>query len=77
MLVIYHKILEFSEAYATVGGVPAGPALWLPFVLFIMATYYLFLKTEIVAGATPMQRLEDHWGSWTSAVTKLFRSRHH
>lgn len=76
VLVVYHKVLEFSEAYATVGGVPAGPALWLPFVLFIMATSYLFLKTEIVAGATPMQRLEDRWGNWTGAVTKLFRGRH-
>ena len=73
LLVVYHKILEFSEAYATVGGVPAGPALWLPFALFIGATSYLFLKTEIVAGATPMQRLENQWGSMTATVTHFFR----
>ena len=73
LLVVYHKILEFSEAYATVGGVPAGPALWLPCALFIGATSYLFLKTEIVAGATPMQRLEDQWGSMTGTVSQFLR----
>jgi len=75
LLVVYHKILEFSEAYASVGGVPAGPALWLPFALFICATSYLFLKTEIIAGATPIQRLEDQWGSLITSVTKFFRGR--
>lgn len=73
VLVVYHKILEFSEAYATVGGVPAGPALWLPLAFFIMATSYLFLKTETIAGATPMQRLEDRWGGMTSAVANFIR----
>lgn len=73
VLVIYHKILEFSEAYATVGGVPAGPALWVPFALFMLATSYLFLKTEIVSGATPMQRLEDQWGGLTHSIAKFFR----
>ncbi|MBT4739401.1 MAG: YjgP/YjgQ family permease [Rhodospirillaceae bacterium] len=73
-LVVYHKILEFSEAYATVGGVSAGPALWVPFMLFIGGTSYLFLKTEIMAGATPMQRLEDRWSNMTSGLIRLFRS---
>ncbi len=77
LLVVYHKILEFSEAYATVGGVPAGPALWLPFAMFIAATSYLFLKTEIVAGATPMQRLEDQWGTMTTTVSRFFRGHRH
>lgn len=74
-LVVYHKILEFSEAYATVGGVAPGPALWIPFALFIAGTSYLFLKTEIVAGATPMQRMEDRWADMTSGLVRLFRSR--
>lgn len=73
-LVVYHKILEFSEAYATVGGVAPGPALWVPFALFIGGTSYLFLKTEVVAGATPMQRMEDRWADMTSGIVRLFRS---
>lgn len=73
-LVVYHKILEFSEAYATVGGVAPGPALWVPFALFIAGTSYLFLKTEVVAGATPMQRMEDRWSDMTSGLLRLFRS---
>lgn len=72
-LVVYHKVLEFSEAYATVGGVAPGPALWVPFALFIAGTSYLFLKTEVVAGATPMQRMEDRWSDMTSALVRLFR----
>ena len=72
-LVVYHKILEFSEAYATVGGISPGPALWLPFALFIAGTSYLFLKTEAVAGATPMQRLEDRWAGMTTRFIRLFR----
>jgi lipopolysaccharide export system permease protein len=74
-LVVYHKILEFSEAYATVGGIAPEPALWVPFVFFIAGTTYLFLKTEVVAGATPMQRLEDRWGTLTSSLTRLFRPK--
>lgn len=73
-LVVYHKILEFSEAYATVGGIAPGPALWVPFALFIAGTSYLFLKTEVVAGATPMQRMEDRWADLTSGIVNLFRS---
>jgi lipopolysaccharide export system permease protein len=73
VLVVYHKVLEFSEAYATVGGVPPGLALWLPFALFIAGTSYLFLKTEIVAGATPMQRLEDQWTGVTATVARFVR----
>ena len=73
VLVVYHKVLEFSEAYATVGGVPPGPALWLPFALFIAGTSYLFLRTEIVAGATPMQRLEDQWTGVTAKVVRFVR----
>ena len=72
-LVVYHKILEFSEAYATVGGVAPGPALWVPFAIFIAGTSYLFLKTEAVAGATPMQRMEDRWSGMISRITRLFR----
>ncbi|MEQ9443997.1 MAG: LPS export ABC transporter permease LptF [Rhodospirillaceae bacterium] len=72
-LVVYHKILEFSEAYATVGGVAPGPALWVPFAIFIAGTSYLFLKTEAVAGATPMQRMEDRWSGLTSSIMRLFR----
>jgi len=74
-LVVYHKILEFSEAYATVGGMAPEPALWVPFALFIAGTTYLFLKTEIVAGATPMQRLEDRWSNLTSSLTRLIRPK--
>jgi lipopolysaccharide export system permease protein len=74
-LVVYHKILEFGEAYATVGGMAPEPALWLPFMLFIAGTTYLFLKTEVVAGATPMQRLEDRWTDLTSSITRIFRRR--
>lgn len=73
VLVVYHKVLEFSEAYATVGGVPAGPALWGPFALFIAGTTYLFMKTEILAGATPLQRLELRWNSLVDDVGRMFR----
>jgi lipopolysaccharide export system permease protein len=72
-LVVYHKVLEFSEAYASAGGIAPGVALWLPFALFIAGTSYLFLKTEIVAGATPMQRLEDRWSNMTGSIVRLFR----
>ncbi len=75
-LVVYHKILEFSEAYATVGGISAGPALWVPFALFIGGTSYLFLRTEAVAGATPMQRLEGRWTNMTGVLIRLFRGSH-
>jgi len=75
ILVVYHKVLEFGEAYASVGGISAGPALWSPFLLFILGSAYLFIKTEVMAGATPLQRLEDQWSDFSSALYIRLRGR--
>ena len=70
---VYHKVLEFSEAIASVGGVAPMIALWGPFFLFLVATAYLFLKTEIVAGATPIQKIEDKWAHFSSDMLSVLR----
>ena len=73
IIVVYHKVLEFSEAIASVGGVAPMIALWGPFFLFLVATAYLFLKTEIVAGATPIQKIEDKWAHFSSDMLSVLR----
>jgi len=74
VLVVYHKVLEFSEAYASVGGIRAEPALWVPFFIFIIATTYLFIRTEVRAGPTPLQKMEAQWSSFVDNVMNAVRN---
>lgn len=73
IMVSYHKILEFAEAYSSTTGFPAAPILWGAFVVFSGGTTYLFVRTDATAGATPIQRLEEFWVSGASVIGALFR----
>ncbi len=73
MLVSYHKVLEFTEAYAHNTGAPAGLLLWSIFGLFAFGTTYLFVRTGLQAGAPPVQRLEAHWSALMDRIGSLFR----
>lgn len=71
LLLTYQKVLEFGEAYAAVGGMPAATALWTPFVLFALFTLSLFHATSRRAGITPMQALEQRVGNITGGIGDL------
>jgi lipopolysaccharide export system permease protein len=75
VLVSYHKILEFAEAYAAATGFPAAPLLWGVFAGFSVLTLALFRATDITAGATPVQRLEAVWFDIIERLLAVFRPR--
>lgn len=75
VLVSYHKLLEFGEAYAATKGVASAPLLWGIFAVFTVLTLILFRATERTAGATPVQRLENAWFSMVDALVALVRPR--
>ena len=79
-LVSYHKVLEFTEAYAQNTGAPAGILLWSIFAVFALATTYLFVRTGLQAGAPPVQRLEAFWIGMIDRIGSVFsfkRTAHH
>ncbi len=75
LLVSYHKILEFTEKYASHTGAPAGIILWTIFVLFAVSVTWLFIQTQKLAGAPPVQRFEALWTGFWSAVSSIFRPK--
>ena len=75
MLVSYHKVLEFTAAYAHNTGAPAGALLWTIFVFFALGTTYLFVRTGLQAGAPPVQRLEARWIALVDRIISVFRFR--
>ncbi|MDX2144779.1 MAG: LptF/LptG family permease [Rhodospirillaceae bacterium] len=75
LLVSYHKILEFGEAYASSTGAAAAPVLWGTFVGFTALSFLLFRATERKAGATPLQRFEGWCIDLVDAVVRLVRPR--
>jgi len=72
ILVSYHKVLEFTEAYAAATGAPAGVLLWTAFGIFTAGTMYLFHRTGMQAGAPPVQRLEAAWIALMSRIAGIF-----
>ena len=73
IMISYHKVLEFGEAYAASTGVASAPILWGSFAVFTAGVSLLFVRTDAAAGATPIQKLEDLWVSGASLATALFR----
>lgn len=75
LLVSYHKVLEFTEAYAGATGLPAGPMLWGIFVLFVLGTCYLFAATFRRSGTPPVQRMEARWSAVIDKLVAPFRPK--
>jgi hypothetical protein len=75
LLVSYHKILEFTEAYTGATGIASGPLMWGIFALFILGSGYLFAATFRRSGTPPVQRMEAHWAGFLDRVTAPFRGK--
>jgi len=75
VLVSYHKVLEFTEAYAATTGILAAPILWGVFAGFTALTFILFRATDVTAGATPIQRLESRWFDMIDGLIALVRPK--
>ena len=75
ILVSYHKVLEFTGAYAASTGAPAGPMLWTAFGLFALGTTYLFYITERKAGTPPVLLMEARWVAFLDRIVAVFRPK--
>jgi lipopolysaccharide export system permease protein len=75
ILVSYHKVLEFTGAYASSTGAPAGLLLWTAFALFAAGTIYLFYITERKAGTPPVLRMEARWVGFIDRIVSVFRPK--
>ncbi len=75
LIVSYHKCLDFTAAYASATGAPAGVILWSLFVLFAAGSTYLFYRTDLKAGTPPVQQLEAAWLSFRDRVLSIFRRK--
>jgi len=75
LLVSYHKVLEFTEAYTGATGMLSGPLMWGIFALFILGSGYLFAATFRRSGTPPVQRMEAHWAGFIDRVTAPFRGK--
>ena len=75
ILVSYHKVLEFTGAYASATGAPAGALLWTVFGLFTCATFYLFHRTESKAGTPPVLVMEAYWIAFIDRIVSVFRPK--
>jgi lipopolysaccharide export system permease protein len=75
ILVSYHKVLEFTGAYAASTGAPAGLILWSAFGVFAVGTIYLFRVTERQAGTPPVLRMEAHWVAFIDRIIAVFRPK--
>ena len=75
ILVSYHKVLEFTGAYAASTGAPAGTMLWTAFGVFALGTFYLFHRTQMQAGTPPVLRMEAAWVAFLDRIVALFRPK--
>jgi lipopolysaccharide export system permease protein len=75
ILVSYHKVLEFSAAYAANTGAPAGILLWSVFASFAAVALYLFYRTETQAGTPPVLLMEARWVAFTDRIVAIFRPK--
>ncbi len=75
VVVSYHKVLEFTGAYASATGAPAGLMLWTDFAIFVACTLYLFHRTETQAGTPPVLLMEARWISFIDRIISVFRPK--
>jgi lipopolysaccharide export system permease protein len=73
ILVSYHKVLEFTGAYAASSGAPAGIILWSECAVFTLFSGYLFYITERKAGTPPVLRMEARWVAFIDRIIAIFR----
>lgn len=71
ILLIYHKLLEFGEAFVSLEVISPWIGLWLPTLAFAIYSGYLFRQVAYRVGMHPLSRLEDAWNAGFDALRRL------
>jgi lipopolysaccharide export system permease protein len=75
LIVSYQKCLDFTTAYGSATGAPAGVILWSMFGLFAIGSTYLFYRTDLKAGTPPVQQFEAGWIAFKDRIVAVFRRK--
>ncbi len=71
ILLVFHKILEFGEAFVALGMTSPWLGLWAPTVLFAIFSGHLFRIAAFRVGITPLAWLEEAWVNALEATRRL------
>ncbi|WP_417317529.1 LPS export ABC transporter permease LptF [Emcibacter sp.] len=71
ILLVYHKVLEFGQAFAADGLVSSWVSIWLPTLLFVLLTGRLYYVGAYKVGGMPLRRLEIIYEVVMEAIAKI------
>jgi lipopolysaccharide export system permease protein len=75
LVLTYHKIEQFSEAFVSLGQASPWVAIWIPFLLFAALSGYLFYIRAYKVEGGLLQKLEDLSGTVVGLVRRLLPKR--
>jgi len=71
LLLIYQKVLQFGEGFASLGAASPWLVLWGPMVLFALGSGYLYYQSAYKVGANPFAWLEAIWDAVRAVQARL------
>jgi lipopolysaccharide export system permease protein len=71
LLLIYQKVLQFGEGFASLGAASPWLVLWGPLVLFAGGSGYLYWQSAYKVGANPFAWLEAIWDGLRALYVRL------
>lgn len=71
LLLIYQKVLQFGEGFASLGAASPWLVLWGPMVLFAIGSGYLYWQSAYKVGANPFAWLEAIWDGFRALYARL------
>ncbi|RYD61444.1 MAG: LptF/LptG family permease, partial [Sphingomonadales bacterium] len=75
MIVTYHKINEYAQAFGSRGGVDPIIALWTPYALFAALTFWMYYQVAYVPGGQPLAGVEKLFDKAVKSVTRFLPGR--
>ena len=72
MIVTYHKVNEYAQAFGALGRVDPIIALWTPYAIFAGLTFWMYYQVAYVPGGQPIGALEKAFAKiWTAIRRRL------
>jgi lipopolysaccharide export system permease protein len=75
MIVTYHKVNEYAEAFGSLGRVDPAIALWGPFLVFAGLVFWMYYTIAHVPGGQPIGALEKAFDKGLKALVRRLPGR--
>nr|GLK20660.1 LPS export ABC transporter permease LptF [Microbacterium terregens] len=75
MIVTYHKVNEYAEAFGSLGRVDPAIALWGPFLIFAGLVFWMYYTIAHVPGGQPIGALERVFDKGLKALVRFLPGR--